>query len=130
MASFVTNNGLAEFVNSVVVDNVARFLQWGEGSGQDAADNAIASAGTTTESRTAGVMSQETENTTGDTIQVVGTITALGTRAITEVGVFDAAGTGNPPSGADLIAYGDFSVVNLSTNDSVTFTVRLTLDQA
>lgn len=130
MASFVTNNGLAEITGAVVTANVARQLQWGEGSGQDATDNALASAGTTTEARTAGTMSQQTENTTNDTIQIVGTITAAGSRAITEVGVFDTAGSGSPPTGGDMIAYGDFSAINLASADSITFTVKITLDQA
>jgi len=130
MASFVTNNGLAEITGAVVAANVARQLQWGEGSGQAVSANAIAAAGNTTESRTAGTMTQQTQNTTNDTIQVVGTITALGSRAITEVGVFDTAGSGNPPTGGDMIVYGDFSVINLAAADSITFTVRATLDQA
>lgn len=130
MASLVTNNGLAEIVGAVVDANDARFLQWGEGSGQVATDNALDDVGDTTEDRTAGTMSAQTENTTGDTIQIVGTITAAGTRAITEVGVFDAAGSGSPPTGGDMVFYGDHSAVNLGTGDSVTYTVKVTLSQA
>lgn len=130
MASLVTNAGLAEIVTTMVSANAARHLQWGEGSGQTATDNAIDTAGDTTEARTAGTMSAQTETTTGDTIQVVGTITAAGARAITEVGVFDAAGSGSPPTGGDMIAYGDFSAINLASADSITFTVKITLDQA
>lgn len=125
MAALVTNNGLANI--TAAWHNYAsrvRYLQWGEGSGQGASDNDIASVGNTTESRTEGTTSQQTENTTNDTYQVVGTITAAGNRAITEVGVFDAATNGN------MGIYGDFPVINLAASDSITFTVRVTLDQA
>lgn len=130
MASFVTNNGLAEIVSSLVAANTARHLQWGVGSGQDAADNTLADTTGTTEARTAGAMSAQTETTTGDTIQIVGTITAEGARTITEIGVFDAAGSGSPPTGGDMIAYGSFDAVALGAGESITFTVTVTLDQA
>ena len=130
MASFVTNNGLAEIVSVVVAANAARHLQWGTGSGQDAADNALADTTGTTEARTGGTMSAQTETTTGDTIQVVGTITAEGELTITEVGVFDTAGSGSPPTGGNMIAYNDFSAIDLMSADSITFTVKITLDQA
>lgn len=124
MAALVTNNGLANI--TAAWHNYAsrmRYLQWGEGSGQSASDNDIASVGNTTESRTEGTTSQQTENTTNDTYQVVGTITAAGNRAITEVGVFDA------PTDGNMGIYGDFPVINLAASDSITFTVRVTLDQ-
>jgi hypothetical protein len=79
----------------------------------------------TTEARTTGTASQVTTTVTNDTYQVVGTITAAGTRAITEVGVFDAAGSGSPPTGGNMCIYGDFSVVNLSSGDSIAFTVKV-----
>lgn len=131
MASFVTNSGLANAVTAW--HNYAsrsRYLQWGEGSGQGVTATAIASAGNTTEARTEGTTSVETETTTGDTYQIVGTITAAGTRAITELGVYDAAGTGSPPTGGTMGVYGDFGAVNLDAADSITFTVRATYDQA
>jgi hypothetical protein len=57
----------------------------------------------------------QTTTVTNDAYQVTGTITAAGARAITEVGVFDAAGTGSPPTGGNMDIYGDFSVVNLAS---------------
>lgn len=130
MASFVTNNGLAEYTGSIVAANLARFLQWGTGSGQTVASNTLNSTATTTEARTAGSMTQFTTSTTSDTVRVQGTITAAGSRAITEVGVFDTAGSGSPPTGGDMIVYGDFSVVNLALNDSISFDVKVRFDQA
>lgn len=125
MASFVTNNGLANITAAWHnYASRARYLEWGEGSGQDAADNDIADSGDANESRTEGATSQQTTNTTNDTYQVTGTITAAGNRAITEVGVFDAATNGN------MGIYGDFSVINLAASDSITFTVDVVFDQA
>lgn len=128
MASFVTNTGIAEFVEQLVAADVLKYVGWGTGSGQAATDSDLAAAAA--EDRTDGVDSQQTTNTTGDTFRVVATITATGARAITEVGIFDAAGSGNPPSGGNLGIYGDFSVINLATSDSITFTIDVVLDQA
>lgn len=128
MVSFVTNRGLQHFVDAIVADDVVKYVGWGTGSGQDAADTDLATA--SAEDRSAGTLTAEDENTTDDTLQAVATIVATDARAITEVGLFDAAGSGNPPSGGNMAAYGDFSVINLATGDSITFTIRATLDQA
>lgn len=131
MVSLVTNSGLANAVAAWhAYATRAKYLQWGTGSGQGVTSTAVNSTTTTTEARTNGTSSQETETTTGDTYQVVGTIVAAGTRAITEVGVFDGAGTGSPPTGDLMGLYGDFAVINLALGDSITFTVRATVDQA
>lgn len=131
MASLVTNTGLANITAAWhAYASRSRYLQWGVGTGQTAASTAVASTTGTTEARTAGTSSQVTTTTTNDTYQVTGTITALGTLAITEVGVFDAAGSGSPPTGGNMDIYGDFAAINLATDDSITFTVQVTLDQA
>lgn len=122
MASTVTNTGIAHFVTVAVTDDTLKYIDWGTGSGQGAGDNALAAAAG--ESRTSGTASAQTTNTTGDTYQVAGSITATATRAITEVGVFDASTSGN------MGIYGDFSVINLNTDDSITFTIQAVGDQA
>jgi hypothetical protein len=128
MTSFLTNKGLANFVASLVGDNLLKWIGWGTGSGRTVTDNDLASPAP--ESRVNGVNTQQTKNTNGDTFRVVGTLTALAARAITEVGVFTQGGTGNPPSGGDMGIYADFAVLNLNQNDSITFTIDVTLDQA
>lgn len=122
MASTVTNTGLAAFVNAVVTDDVVKYIAWGTGSGQTAASTTLATE--SAEARTAGTLSAQTTNTTDDTLQVAGSITATGPRAITEVGVFDASTAGN------MDIYGDFTVINLNTDDSITFTIQALGDQA
>jgi len=98
MVARVQNNGLANITAAwVAYASLAKYLQWGTGSGAAASANVVTTT-STTEARTTGTASQVTTTQTNDTYQVVGTITAAGTRAITEVGVFDAAGAGSPNS--------------------------------
>lgn len=99
-----------------------RHLQWGTGTGAAKTANAVTTT-STTEARTAGTSSQQTGDVTNDTYRVTGTITAAGTRAITEVGAFDAAGSGSPPTGGNMGIYGDFAEVNLSSGESIAFTI-------
>ena len=121
MASTVTDTGLAEFPAALVADDAVKWLGWGTGSGQGVTATDLATAAA--EARTDGTPSAQTTNTTGDTYRVVGTITAGGTRAITEVGIFDAS------TGAVLRMYADFSVLNLASGDSITFTIDTVFDQ-
>jgi hypothetical protein len=131
MATQIQNLGLANFTAAVAAyASVGKFLQWGVGSGQGVTDTALADTTGTTEARTSGTVSQETTTTTDDTLRVVGTITALGTVGITEVGLFDAAGSGTPPTGGNMTFYGDFAVINLGVGDSITFTCDTVFDQA
>ncbi len=73
-----------------------------------------------------GTETAETRVTTTDTQpsadqnQHVGTITATGTRAITEMGLFDASTSGNMPVRAD------FTAINVVSGDKIEFTVQIT----
>ena len=40
--------------------------------------------------------------------------------------MFDAAGAASPPTGGNMDIYGDFSVINLASGDSIAFTVNVT----
>lgn len=101
------------------------WFQWGTGSGAIKSANVVTTT-TTTEARVATVATQQTVTVTNDTLQLTGTIVAAGARAITELGSFDAAGSGSPPTGGNMDHYVDFSVVNLSTSDSIAFTLKIT----
>ena len=68
------------------------------------------------ESRTSGTESIQTTTTTGDTYRVVGTVTASATRNVDEAGLLDAAAAGN------LFVSATFTVVPLSSGDSIQFT--------
>lgn len=122
MVSLVTNTGIAEFVEQLVAADVLKYIGWGSGSGQGVTSTDLATA--LPESRTDGTDSQQTTNTTGDTFRVAGTLTATAARAVTEVGVFD------DPTAGSMGIYGDFSVINLATDDNITFTIDVVLDQA
>lgn len=131
MATQIQNLGLANFTAAVAAyASVGKYLQWGTGSGVAVTGTALGNTSGTTEARTSGTVSQQTTNTTNDTLRVVGTITAASTRAITEVGLWDAAGSGSPPTGGNMTFYGDFSVINLGSGDSITFTCNTVFDQA
>ena len=125
MAAFVTDSGLANITAAWnAYASRARYIGWGVGSGQTVSSTQLANTTGITEPRVAGTTSQTTTNTTNDTYQIVGTLTAAGTRAITEAGVFD-----NPTAGV-MCVYGDFPVINLASGDSIAFTIKVVLDQA
>lgn len=122
MTARTQNAGLARVTSSL--SGLTYWLQWGTGSAAAASANVVTTT-TTTESRVATTNTQQTTSVTNDTLQMTGTITAAGTRAITEIGVFDAAGTGSPPTGGNMDYYVDFATVNLSAADSIAFTIKV-----
>lgn len=123
MVARVQNNGLARITAALIALNW--YGQWGTGSGAAASANVVTTTGTT-EARTLATTSQQTTTVTNDTMRNVFTITELsaGPVAITQVGVFDAAGTGSPPTGGNMDIYGDFAVINVNLGDSIQFTVN------
>jgi len=121
MVARVQNNGLARI--SSLLAAATWWLQWGTGSAA-AASASVVTTTTTTEARASATTSQQTTSVTNDTLRLTATLTAAGTRAITEVGAFDAVGSGSPPTGGLMDIYGDFSVINLATNDSIAFTIN------
>lgn len=123
MVARVQNNGLARITSLLAA--ASWYLQWGTGSGAAASANVVTTT-STTEARTTAVTAQGTTTVTNDKMVLTGTITAAATRAITEVGAFDAAGSGSPPTGGNMDIYGDFSVINLGSGDSIAFTVNTT----
>ncbi len=123
MVARVQNAGLARITSLLAA--ASWWFQWGTGSAAAASATAVTTT-TTTESRVAAVTAQATASITNDRITFTGTVTAAGTRAITEVGLFDAIGSGSPPTGGTMDVYGDFTVINLASADSIAFTVHVT----
>jgi hypothetical protein len=123
MVARVQNAGLDRITAALIALNW--YLQWGTGTGAAATANVVTTT-STTEARTLAVAAQATTTVTDDKMVLTGTITALGARAITEVGAFDAAGAGSPPTGGNMDIYGDFSAINLATGDSIAFTINTT----
>lgn len=119
MANVLTNAGKGVITNRFLADApLNMFIGWGTGAGTSAvADTTLFTEAA--EERAAATATQETVGTANDTVQAVGTLQATGNRAITNVGLFDAVTSGN------LIMKSDFGVLNLSTGDSITFTLQL-----
>ncbi len=96
---------------------------WGTGAGTTA-ENDTTLFTEASESRATATLSQQTTGgVTGDTFQAVGTITANGTKTITNAGLFDAA------SGGNMLIKGDFTGIPVLLNDSIEFTFQLLADQ-
>lgn len=138
MAQVVTNKGkgwiggfLAQATAAGSGDGSTLAVNVGQGEGSPAGTRPTAAVGDTTltgaanESRVAGTRSSVTTTQTNDTYQVVATINATGTRQLVEVGLFDAIGSGNPPTGGNLVVHADFAVVNVSSGDSVQYTIKV-----
>jgi hypothetical protein len=127
LASVVTNAGKDVITNRVKGSGTEpSYIGWGTGSDGGAGSTNLVSPAA--EARAAGTSSRVTTTTTNDTYQVVGTLTCAGSgKTITEVGLFDAAGSGSPPSGGSLAVYADHSGIALNVGDSITYTVKVQL---
>jgi hypothetical protein len=128
MSSLVPNVGKAvisgRMFGSSPTQAEPHFLGWGTGAGAGSATSTDLSTAAT-EARVSGTSSQVTTTNTNDTHQVTGTITASGAKTITNVAVFDAAGTGSPPSGGVLYAIFDGLSQALNSGDSIAFTAKI-----
>src|SRR3990167_3963193 len=105
---------LIDGTSSTHLDATNAKVAWGTGAG-------VAAKGDTTlfteasETRVVPTVSQPTT----DKNRWVGTITADGTKTITNAGLFDAA------SGGNLIIKGDFTGIALTAGDKIEFTIEL-----
>jgi hypothetical protein len=120
MATVLTNKGKEIIADRILGNGTEpKYVGWGTGAGTAAAaDTALSTE--SSESRTSGTSSKITVTTTNDTYQVVGQIVATGSRTITNAGLLDASTSGN------LFVHTDFTGVVLATNDSITFTFKVT----
>ena len=118
MATLLVNTGKAIVTNYLAggAATQPKYVGWGTGAGTTAATDTTLF--TEIGSRTTGTATQQTTSTTNDTYQVIGTLTASGSVTITNAGLFDASTSGN------LFVKGDFSTINLTSGDSIQFTVK------
>lgn len=123
LAVAFTNVGSAIVTNRMIQAGTApKNIGWGTGTNAAAVgDTALQTeaAPTTSGGRTVGTESRVTTTQTNDTYRVVGTVTAGGTLAITEAGLFDAVSAGV------MLLRAVFSAVNVASNDSIQFTFDL-----
>lgn len=118
MANVLTNAGRAIISNRLKGSGTEpNYVAWGTGAGTAAASDTTLFT-ESSEARVAGTSSQATTSVTNDTYQVVGTMTASASRAITNAGLFDASTSGN------LFVKGDFATVNLNSGESIQFTIK------
>jgi len=128
VASLVPNVGKAilsgRMIGTTPSQAEPRYLGWGTGAGAGSATSTDLSTAAT-EARVSGTGTQVTTTVTNDTHQVVGTLTASGAKTITNVGIFDAAGSGSPPAGGVLYAIFDGLSQALNSGDSIQFTAKV-----
>lgn len=124
MAGLVTNAGLANNTAAWhAYTSRPLYVGWGTGSGQGVSDTDLATA--SNEARAAGTSAVATTSVANDTYQVTATLTsASDSHAITEVAIFDAAGSGTPPSGGNMDIYADFAAITIDTDDAIAFTIK------
>lgn len=125
MATVLTNVGKANMINALNggAHTAPQHVGWGTGAGTSAiTDTTLFTEAS--ETRVSGTKTVETTTVTNDTYQVVATLTADGTKTITNAGLFDAVTTG------DMYVKGDFTGIALTLGDSIQFTVTIKQDQA
>lgn len=111
---------LADRLQTTPTRNPPKFIGMGVGATGAARTAVVADTALSTEveTRATGTESTPTTSVTGDTYQVVGTITATATRAVDEAATFDASTVGNIGISATM------AVINLSSGDSLQLTFR------
>jgi len=119
MATVFTNAGKAITTNRLKgAGTEPNYVGWGTGAGTAAATDTTLFT-EATESRVAGASTRETTSVANDTYQVVGTLTANGTKTITNVGLLDASSSGN------LYMKADFTGVALGAGEAIQFTMKV-----
>ncbi len=123
LATVFTNAGAAIVTNRMIQAGTApKNIGWGTGTNAAAVTDVALqteAAPTTAGGRTVGTESRTTVTNAADNYQVSGTVTAGGSLAITEAGLFDAVSSGN------LLIRSVFSAVNVVNLDSIAFTFGL-----
>lgn len=120
MATVFTNAGKSIVTNRLKgTGTEPNYTGWGTAAGTAAATDTTLFT-EASEARVAGTSSQVTTTVTGDTYQVVATMTVAGAgKTITNVGLFDAASAGN------MLVKSDFTGIALAIGESIQFTQKL-----
>lgn len=122
-ATVFTNSGkrtAADRLLTTPTRNPPKFIGMGTGATTAARTAAATDTALSTEveTRATGTETTPTTTVTGDSYQVVGTITATAARAVDEVGTFDASTAGNIGVSAT------HAVINLASGDSIQYTIK------
>ena len=100
--------------------NLSKYIGQGTG-GTAGAKGDINLQTPATEARVTGTLTEGA----ADKIQVVGVIVADGSKIIKEFGLFDAPGSGSPPSGGNLICRYTWTDFPVEATDEVEYTCTL-----
>lgn len=119
--------GVASRINGAGAEGVFDKIGWGTGTAAPAAGNTTLGTEVTVSGGAASgvhvlstsTATRMTTTVTNDTAQLVGTVTATGTIAITESGVFNLATNGV------MLARQTFTAINVVNGDSIQFTWRI-----
>lgn len=130
MPALLTNGGITATQNAVNGGSHTppQHVGWGTSDASLLPANTDLAAAVD-QARVSGSKSVVTENVSNDTYQVVATLTAGASITVNEVGLFDAAGSGNPPTGGTMYIRGTFGDIALANGDSVQFTFKYTIEQ-
>jgi hypothetical protein len=124
MAAMIVDTGKAS-ITALLVASTDKYVGWGTSATAEAHGQTDLQAAGANESRATGTPTQQTTTYTNDTWQVLGQITcATAGKTIQEVGVFDAAGTGTPASGGNLILRAVHGAQILNVGDSIEYTIK------
>lgn len=118
-AAFFTHSGKAIVTNRIIGSGTEpKYIGWGTGA-VAAAASATGLSTESSETRATGTGTRVTVSQTNDTYQVVGTLTATGSRTITNVATFDAVSSGN------ICVIADVASTVLATGEGIEFTIKL-----
>ena len=121
----IQNAGLAEVSSLILTDDPGSatafdYMALGSGTGQAVTDTTLATEiAASGGERAAGTGTQTTTTVANDTSQLVVTYSFTGALAITEAGIFNASSSG------DMLCYQDFSVINVTSGDSLEVTWKV-----
>lgn len=125
----IQNLGLAAIASLIATDNPQTetafdYIAIGSGTGQAVTDTTLATEITTNGGARRGgadvTATSATDTVANDTIQFQTTFSFTGSLAITEAGILNAGAAGT------LLAYQDFSAINVANGDSLQITWKIT----
>jgi hypothetical protein len=122
----IVDTGLAIITGLVtkVTSLEPKYVGWGIGTTAASGSQTTLVSGSA-EARTSGTLTRELTVVANDTVKNVATITcAAAPKAITEVGIFDAATDGN------MFLRAAFDVVNVGVGDSIQFSTSVSFASA
>ena len=124
----VTDAGITEVVKhmaGIAADAWTHIAIGTDDTGEAVTDTTLgAEISTNGGARDASTVTAETENTTGDTLQLISGWNFSGSLSINESGVFNAGSNG------DMLCRQTFTTLTVGDGDSLTITWRITLNQA